>query len=277
MYPGKLTVVGDLGSGKTSVIRHLIAPNEKKDGYLPISLDNCMWGSLSAGSFYLTDGSSPSMYVPTLVPPGKEVEAEGEEEVKTATMANEEEEEEEEAGEKLGKREKKKQQVPTASQLDFYDSNKRFIYENSTCVLLLFAIDSPLSLAHARDYWHREIKRFTRASPVILVANKSDLRETYRLVGECRGALEEQALLAEPLLQLVLEYCWGKYSQKQTLVTKDEAEAMRRELGAAGLVELSADTGEGFAELEQAITAAVANQLPSSTPIVSPADRKSVV
>ncbi|CAH8448595.1 unnamed protein product [Heterobilharzia americana] len=64
----------------------------------------------------------------------------------------------------------------TAGQED-YDRLRTVSYPDTDVVVLCFSVDSPDSLENVEEKWMPEIKTFLPGIPVILVANKKDLRD----------------------------------------------------------------------------------------------------
>ncbi|KAH7986678.1 hypothetical protein HPB52_024806 [Rhipicephalus sanguineus] len=63
----------------------------------------------------------------------------------------------------------------TAGQED-YDRLRPLSYPDTDVILMCFSIDSPDSLENILEKWHPEVKHFCPSVPIVLVANKKDLR-----------------------------------------------------------------------------------------------------
>lgn len=63
----------------------------------------------------------------------------------------------------------------TAGQED-YDRLRPLSYPDTDVILMCFSIDSPDSLENILEKWHPEVKHFCPNVPIVLVANKKDLR-----------------------------------------------------------------------------------------------------
>ncbi|KAI6230882.1 hypothetical protein M3Y99_01016600 [Aphelenchoides fujianensis] len=61
-----------------------------------------------------------------------------------------------------------------------YERLRALSYGNADCVLLCFAVDSADSLENAKK-WAREVRNFRPTVPIVLVANKTDLRDDATL------------------------------------------------------------------------------------------------
>ncbi|EXJ71079.1 uncharacterized protein A1O5_06072 [Cladophialophora psammophila CBS 110553] len=107
----------------------------------------------------------------------------------------------------------------TAGQED-YDRLRPLSYPDADAVVITFAIDSPDSLDNVQAKWISEVLHFCSAAPIFLVGCKKDLRYDPKTIEELR-----------------------KTSQKP--VTLEQAENVRKKIGAVAYVETSAKTGEG--------------------------------
>ncbi|GIX68691.1 ras-like GTP-binding protein RHO [Caerostris darwini] len=61
---------------------------------------------------------------------------------------------------------------------DHYSAIRTLTYENSDAVILCFAIDNPASLISVTQKWFPEILEYTPNTPIVLVGNKIDLRNS---------------------------------------------------------------------------------------------------
>ena len=64
----------------------------------------------------------------------------------------------------------------TAGQED-YDKLRPIGYSNVDVVLVCFSVDSRDSFANVESVWYKEMNHFCKDAPLILVCNKTDLRE----------------------------------------------------------------------------------------------------
>jgi len=126
----------------------------------------------------------------------------------------------------------------TAGQ-DDYDRLRPLSYSNTDAFLICFSVASPHSFENVASKWSPEIQHNAPDVPIILCGTKGDLREDH--------AVESQLL-----------------SKGLAFVTKSEAIAMAKRIGAVGYFETSALTQTG---LEQAFVAAIRSALskPEST------------
>ncbi|KAM4737917.1 rho-related GTP-binding protein RhoA-C-like isoform 2-T4 [Anableps anableps] len=63
----------------------------------------------------------------------------------------------------------------TAGQED-YDRLRPLSYPDTDVILMCFSVDNPDSLANVKEKWTPEVRHFCPHVPIILVANKKDLR-----------------------------------------------------------------------------------------------------
>lgn len=108
----------------------------------------------------------------------------------------------------------------TAGQED-YDKFRSLSYNDTDCFIICFAITSQNSFENVQTKWVPEVKHFSKKSPFILVGTKSDLR----------GDPAEIEKLS-------------KAGQK--VVSKEDAEAMAKAIGAVEYHECSALTQDGL-------------------------------
>lgn len=125
----------------------------------------------------------------------------------------------------------------TAGQED-YDRLRPLSYPDTDVILMCFSIDSPDSLENINEKWHPEVKHFCPNVPIVLVANKKDLR--------CdNGTIKELAKM------------------KQEPVKGEEGFAMAEKINAYGYLECSARTKEGVREVFELATRAALQVRPS--------------
>ena len=105
----------------------------------------------------------------------------------------------------------------TAGQED-YERIRELTYPGTDVVLLIYSIDLPSSLENVELLWARELKRKIPETPIILVGNKTDLRENERYNG-------------------------------RRLVRREEGEEMARKIGAKCFLECSALANAGLDEI----------------------------
>ncbi|EJU05585.1 hypothetical protein DACRYDRAFT_113661 [Dacryopinax primogenitus] len=104
-----------------------------------------------------------------------------------------------------------------------YDRLRPLSYPESDVILIVFAVDFPVSLANVQDKWYPEVAHFCETTPKILVGTKIDLRQDDHT----------RRMLA---------------AQGQVPVTPDQGAGVAREIGAK-YVECSAKTGQGVREV----------------------------
>uniref|UniRef100_A0A668UT57 Ras homolog family member B n=1 Tax=Oreochromis aureus TaxID=47969 RepID=A0A668UT57_OREAU len=85
----------------------------------------------------------------------------------------------------------------TAGQED-YDRLRPLSYPDTDVILMCFSVDSPDSLENIPEKWVPEVKHFCPNVPIILVANKKDLRNDENVKNE---------LLHRPQALLPRLYC----------------------------------------------------------------------
>jgi len=125
----------------------------------------------------------------------------------------------------------------TAGQED-YDGLRPLSYPQTDVFLVCFSIISQHSFENVKSKWWPEVTHHAPNVPIILVGTKSDLRDDE--------AMNKQ-LAAKGL----------------RMVTADEAEARRKEIGAVRYMECSALTQEGLkAVFDEAIRASMQKKAP---------------
>ncbi|KAG5211251.1 hypothetical protein JEQ12_013680 [Ovis aries] len=118
----------------------------------------------------------------------------------------------------------------TAGQED-YDRLRPLSYPDTDVILMCFSVDSPDSLENIPEKWVPEVKHFCPNVPIILVANKKDLRSDEHVRTE----------LAR---------------MKQEPVRTDDGRAMAVRIQAYDYLECSAKTKEGVREVFETATRA---------------------
>ncbi|KAG7239698.1 hypothetical protein INR49_028634 [Caranx melampygus] len=118
----------------------------------------------------------------------------------------------------------------TAGQED-YDRLRPLSYPDTDVILMCFSVDSPDSLENIPEKWVPEVKHFCPNVPIILVANKKDLRNDENVRNE--------------LSRLKLEP-----------VKAEDGRAMAMRIGAYDYLECSAKTKEGIWEVFETATKA---------------------
>lgn len=118
----------------------------------------------------------------------------------------------------------------TAGQED-YDRLRPLSYPDTDVILMCFSIDSPDSLENILEKWHPEVKHFCPNVPIVLVANKKDLRNDPTTIKE----------LAK---------------MKQEPVKSEDGRTMAEKINAFGYLECSARTKEGVREVFELATRA---------------------
>ncbi|KAF8595909.1 hypothetical protein BDV93DRAFT_500832 [Ceratobasidium sp. AG-I] len=105
-----------------------------------------------------------------------------------------------------------------------YDRLRPLLYPDSDMILIVFSIDSHVSLANVQDKWCPEVFHFCRGTPMLLVGTKTDLR-------------------ADEQTQRMLS------AQGLTTVTAEQGEAAAQKIGATRYMECSAKTGKGVQDI----------------------------
>ena len=68
-----------------------------------------------------------------------------------------------------------------------YERLRPLSYPHADIIVLCFAVDSPDSLDNIEDKWIKELEYFCPKVPVILVANKTDLRDDEKTLEELKS------------------------------------------------------------------------------------------
>ena len=118
----------------------------------------------------------------------------------------------------------------TAGQED-YDRLRPLSYPDTDVILMCYSIDSPDSLENIPEKWTPEVRHFCPSVPIVLVANKKDLRH-------------DEATRKELL------------KNKQEPVKTEEGKAMADKIGAYAFLECSAKNKEGVREVFETATKA---------------------
>ncbi|XP_030627120.1 rho-related GTP-binding protein RhoB-like isoform X1 [Chanos chanos] len=126
----------------------------------------------------------------------------------------------------------------TAGQED-YDRLRPLSYPDTDVILMCFSVDSPDSLENIPEKWVPEVKHFCPDVPIILVANKKDLRN-------------DESVRTE-LSRL-----------KQEPVKTEVGRAMAVRIGAYDYMECSAKTKDGVREVFETATRAALQKRPTS-------------
>ncbi|XP_075057482.1 rho-related GTP-binding protein RhoB-like [Mixophyes fleayi] len=72
-----------------------------------------------------------------------------------------------------------------------YDRLRPLSYPDTDVILMCFSVDSPDSLENIPEKWEPEVKRFCPNVPIILVANKKDLRNDEHIREELAHMKQE--------------------------------------------------------------------------------------
>uniref|UniRef100_A0AAV2KBG1 Uncharacterized protein n=1 Tax=Knipowitschia caucasica TaxID=637954 RepID=A0AAV2KBG1_KNICA len=113
-----------------------------------------------------------------------------------------------------------------------YDQLRPHSYPHTDVILMCFSVDSPDSLENIPEKWVPEVKHFCPNVPIILVANKKDLRHDKEV--------------------------------KRPVKPKD-GRAMAARIGAYDYLECSAKTKEGIWEVFEAATRAALQKRPKQS------------
>lgn len=111
----------------------------------------------------------------------------------------------------------------TAGQED-WDKLRPLSYPNTDIILLCFSVDNRDSLYHVEKVWLPEVRSYCPDIPVMLIGNKTDLREDE----ECLEKLKKQG---------------------QEPVSPEEGRCMAKKIGAEFYLECSAKSNEGIKEV----------------------------
>eukprot|EP00918_Siedleckia_nematoides_P023806 GHVU01051373.1.p1 GENE.GHVU01051373.1~~GHVU01051373.1.p1 ORF type:complete len:197 (-),score=21.89 GHVU01051373.1:724-1314(-) len=111
----------------------------------------------------------------------------------------------------------------TAGQED-WNKLRPLSYPNTDVILVCFSVDNRDSLYHVEEVWVPEVKHHCPDIPIILIGNKTDLREDK----ESSENLKEKGV--EP-------------------ITKEEGKMMAKKIGAAAYLECSAKLNSGVKDV----------------------------
>ncbi|XP_078384700.1 ras-like GTP-binding protein RHO isoform X2 [Oculina patagonica] len=78
----------------------------------------------------------------------------------------------------------------TAGQ-ECYDTLRPFSYPETDVILMCFSVDSPDSLQNISERWNPEVRQFCPDIPIILVGNKTDLRNDENIKKELSKIKQE--------------------------------------------------------------------------------------
>lgn len=118
----------------------------------------------------------------------------------------------------------------TAGQEDF-DRLRHISFPNTDVILMCFSVESRVSFENVLSKWTPEVKRFCSKVPIILVGNKTDIRDDLGTLKEIKGNIKEP-------------------------VNSKEGQAMADQIHAFAYLECSAQTKEGVMEVFQTATGA---------------------
>ena len=83
-----------------------------------------------------------------------------------------------------------------AGQEEYYRL-RQLAYPSADVILLCFSVDSPSSLENILETWMPEIKRYCKKVPVVLIANKKDLRYDSNTIEELSKSWQEPVKSSE--------------------------------------------------------------------------------
>jgi GTPase SAR1 family protein len=106
----------------------------------------------------------------------------------------------------------------------FYFRLRVLGYPNTQVVLICFAFDSPDSLSCVLDKWAPEVKHYCHNVPILLIANKLDLRDDSSVHERIKN-------------------------QNQQIITTEDALLCAQKIGARNYLECSAKTRQGVREV----------------------------
>merc|ERR1719273_1608831 len=128
----------------------------------------------------------------------------------------------------------------TASHED-YDPLRPLSYPQTDIFIIIFSINSPASFDHVKSKWWPELQHHVPGVPIILVGNKSNLRNDQSAIKE----LEAKGM---------------------SMVKFEEAQQRAEEIGAVKYLECSTITNEGINEIfEEAARAVLTRQCKKNT------------
>jgi Ras family protein A len=105
-----------------------------------------------------------------------------------------------------------------------YERLRPMSYSESDVILLCYSVDNYDSFTSVRDKWHPEVRYFTPQTPIILVANKKDLRNNAKQIEK-------------------------KPYESRLNISFNQGEELAKRIGAAHFVECSAKIMDGISKV----------------------------
>ena len=124
------------------------------------------------------------------------------------------------------------------SDYDYYERLRSLNYPETNAILLCYSIDDFSSFKNIYNL-SLDLKKNFPSTPVVLVANKKDLRGDYELIQKL-----------------------GKLNTRP-YVTRDQGENLAKDIGAYGFIECSAKNFEGVLPVFELATKAALNHIKS--------------
>ncbi|KAH8032365.1 hypothetical protein HPB51_024342 [Rhipicephalus microplus] len=125
----------------------------------------------------------------------------------------------------VGKKKVRLSLCDTAGQ-ETYDTLRTRSYDDTDVVIIVFSVDAPESLDNVEVRWRPEVKHFSPDVPILLVGNKTDLRNDPETIEVLR-------------------------ERRQSPVSYQEGLAVAKKIKAKAYMECSAKDGAGVVEVIQ--------------------------
>ena len=122
----------------------------------------------------------------------------------------------------------------TAGQ-DDYDRLRPLSYPHSNVIMVLYDVSNPVSLENAKNKWLPEVRHYCPNVPIIFCANKVDLRNDPRTLGQLQKRGGMKPVSAEEGLKMAKELDCNSYKEFSAMQNNGIREAFN-EAGRLGML-----------------------------------------